>query len=137
MITNKNEWKNVLSKALKTLPADERRRVLEYYDELFADRIDDGQREADILAALGDPNDAAGKILADYDAYLGRDENPEPKEPDGQKEPTDMSELRRGGERTFETETDKRDDSRVEGNAVQNGKSGFSNSDAEPKRVEE
>ena len=131
MITNKNEWKNALSKALKTLPADERRRVFEYYDELFADRIDEGQREADILAALGDPNDAAGKILADYDAYLGRDENPEPKEPDGQKEPTDMSELRRGGEHTFETETDKRDDSRVEGNAVQNGKSGFSNSDAD------
>lgn len=128
MITNKNEWKNMLSKALKPLPAEERRRVLEYYDELFADRIDEGQREADILLSLGDPVDAANKILADYDAYLERDETAAPKEASEKKEEAGMPELRRADERTFETKTDEKSVDPFDGvPAPSDKKKGFSN----------
>ncbi len=72
----KYEWDRRLRKALKELPADERTRVFEYYDELFEDRMDGGAKEEAIIAAFGEPEAAAKKILADYKAYLDREEEP-------------------------------------------------------------
>ncbi len=70
----KYEWDRRLRKSLKELPADERQRVFEYYDELFEDKIDSGEKEEAVVARFGEPEAAARKILADYNAYLGRDE---------------------------------------------------------------
>lgn len=105
---NKNDWQKVLSKELKSLPDDERRRICEYYDELFEDRADAGQKEAEILQALGDPKAAAEKILSDYDAYLKRSDEPvEPSEPESPKTPDNGEDgLKRGDERTFESAID-------------------------------
>lgn len=128
MIMNKNDWKNALSKALKELPAEERRRVLEYYDELFADRIDDGQREADIIMSLGDPKEAATKILSDYEAYLKRDESSV--RPD-EKEEEPLS-LKRSTERDFETDTDSsRPDPFARETVASEKNKGFSNASGE------
>lgn len=116
---NINEWQKTLLKQLKSLPSDERRRIAEYYDELFADRMDAGQKEADIVDALGDPANAAEKILKDYDAYLKREDGEieaaeeAGKTEDISKEPYagDGKEsdggLRDEKEHTFETDTDK------------------------------
>ena len=50
----KYEWDRRLRKALKDLPAEERRRVFEYYDELFEDRMDGGAKEEAIVGAFGE-----------------------------------------------------------------------------------
>ena len=112
---NKNDWQRVLSKELKSLPDEERRRICEYYDELFEDRTDSGQNEAEILQTLGDPKTAAEKILSDYEAYLKRSDEPvessESKTP--RKLAVDEDGLKRGDERTFESATDILGDSGV------------------------
>lgn len=68
----KYEWDRRFKRLLKDLPRDEQRRVFEYYDELFEDKIDAGLKEAEIVAQFGEPEVAAEKILGDYSQYLSR-----------------------------------------------------------------
>lgn len=71
----KYEWERQLKKGISGLPKEEQQRVLEYYNELFADKIDAGLREQYIISEFGNPYDVANKILVDY--YNGDKENPE------------------------------------------------------------
>ena len=71
----KYEWERQLKKGISGLPKAEQQRVLEYYNELFADKIDAGLREQYIISEFGNPYDVANKILVDY--YNGDKENPE------------------------------------------------------------
>ncbi|MCM1533070.1 MAG: DUF1700 domain-containing protein [Corallococcus sp.] len=71
----KYEWERQLKKGISGLPKSEQQRVLDYYNELFADKIDAGLREQYIISEFGNPYDVANKILVDY---FNRDkENPE------------------------------------------------------------
>ncbi len=63
----KYEWETELKKNIHRLPADEIARVLEYYDELFADKIERGYGETEIISQFGNPADVADKIISDYD----------------------------------------------------------------------
>lgn len=81
-----NEWRDELKSNLLSVSASERRRVLDYYAEAYADRRDAGYTEREIIEDFGAPYDAAQRILSDrpsssYDDYddvydTRRDERP-------------------------------------------------------------
>lgn len=62
----KFEWERQLKKGLSGLPAAEQQRVLDYYGELFSDKIDAGMKEEDIVAEFGNPFEVANRILVDF-----------------------------------------------------------------------
>lgn len=66
----KFEWMSELKKNIRRLPDDEIRRVLEYYEELFADKSEQGGRENEIVAQFGNPVDVSDKILSEYEGEL-------------------------------------------------------------------
>lgn len=74
----KYEWERQLKKGISNLPKSEQQRVLDYYNELFADKIDAGMREQYIIAEFGNPYDVANKILVDY--YTEGKGNPDAEE---------------------------------------------------------
>lgn len=69
----KYEWETELKKNIHRLPADEIKRVMEYYAELFEDHVERGQTESQIINEFGNPVDVADKILSEYDGELTDD----------------------------------------------------------------
>ena len=65
----KHEWTIELKKHLAPLPLEDLARTLEYYDELFADKLEAGLGESQILYSFGNPSDAAKKILDEHALY--------------------------------------------------------------------
>lgn len=65
------EWRDELKNNLLCVSENERRRVLEYYAEAYADRREAGFSEREIIAEFGAPYDAAKRILDgdDRDQY--------------------------------------------------------------------
>ena len=74
----KYEWERQLKKGISGLPKSEQKRVLEYYNELFSDKIDAGMREQEIIAEFGNPYDVANKLLVDF--YKDEKDNREAEE---------------------------------------------------------
>lgn len=66
----KFEWEQELKKNLHRLPDEEVRRVRDYYDELFADKIERGLSETEIIRQFGNPVDVADKILSEYEGEV-------------------------------------------------------------------
>lgn len=62
---NYNEWRDELKDNLLSVSESERRRVLEYYAEAYADRREAGFSEREIIAGFGAPYDAAQRILSE------------------------------------------------------------------------
>lgn len=60
-----NEWRDEIKSNLLCVPEAERRRVLDYYAEAYADRREAGFTEREIIEEFGAPYDAAQRILAD------------------------------------------------------------------------
>ena len=60
-----NEWKDELKSNLLCVSDSERRRVLDYYAEAYADRRDAGFTEREIIEDFGAPYDAAKRILSE------------------------------------------------------------------------
>ncbi len=60
-----NEWRDELKSNLLCVSESERRRVLDYYAEAYADRRDAGFTEREIIEDFGAPYDAAQRILGD------------------------------------------------------------------------
>ena len=58
-----NEWRDELKNNLLSVSESERRRVLDYYAEAYADRREAGFSEREIIEDFGAPYDAAQKIL--------------------------------------------------------------------------
>ena len=58
-----NEWRDELKNNLLTVTDAERRRVLDYYAEAYADRREAGFTEREIIDGFGAPYDAAQRIL--------------------------------------------------------------------------
>lgn len=63
-----NEWRDELKSNLLSVSESERKRVLDYYAEAYADRREAGFSEREIIEYFGAPYDAAQRILcADTD----------------------------------------------------------------------
>lgn len=60
-----NEWRDELKSNLLSVSESERKRVLDYYAEAYADRREAGFSESEIINGFGAPYDAAKRILAD------------------------------------------------------------------------
>lgn len=60
-----NEWRDELKSNLLCVSESERRRVLDYYAEAYADRREAGFSEREIIEEFGAPYDAAQSMLAD------------------------------------------------------------------------
>ncbi|MDE7439980.1 MAG: DUF1700 domain-containing protein, partial [Clostridia bacterium] len=58
-----NEWRDELKSNLLCVSENERRRVLDYYAEAYADRREAGFSEREIIDDFGAPYDAAQRIL--------------------------------------------------------------------------
>lgn len=61
-------WEKQFSSALKGLTKQEKVAAVEYYRELYGDKIDAGESPEHILAEFGNPVDCAQKILAEHKA---------------------------------------------------------------------
>ena len=59
------EWEKKLKKYLSPLPKSEQNRIVEYYREMYGDKIDNGCSEAEILAEFGDPQVCAGRMISE------------------------------------------------------------------------
>ena len=66
-----NEWRDELNNNLLSVSDAERRRVLDYYAEAYADRREAGFSEREIIADFGAPYDAAQRILYENDDENG------------------------------------------------------------------
>ena len=79
-----NEWRDELKNNLLTVTEAERRRVLDYYAEAYADRREAGFTEREIIDGFGAPYDAAQRILYegadDYYQDSGRKTRPDNRE---------------------------------------------------------
>ena len=64
-----NEWRDELKNNLLSVTENERKRVLDYYAEAYADRREAGFSEREIIEEFGAPYDAAQRILGDADEY--------------------------------------------------------------------
>lgn len=62
---NKLEFLSELEKKLQALPDQEKAKALEYYFEIIDDRMDCGMTEAEAVAACGDIDEIAEKIILD------------------------------------------------------------------------
>ena len=63
------EWRDELKNNLLSVSENERRRVLDYYAEAYADRREAGFSEHEIIEDFGAPYDAAQRILCDRSDY--------------------------------------------------------------------
>ena len=61
----KKTWEKQLVKLLKALPYAERQSVLNYYNEIYSDKIEAGMAEEEIIAEFGFPEDCAARILSE------------------------------------------------------------------------
>lgn len=63
---NKEEYLKKLSKQIKKMSVDEKRDLLQDYEEHFRIGMEKGRTEEEISKALGDPKNVAKQIKADY-----------------------------------------------------------------------
>ena len=62
---NKQEFLNELRTQLQTAAAGSAESIVEYYDEMICDRVEDGMSEEDAVAALGSIDDIVKNTLLD------------------------------------------------------------------------
>lgn len=66
-MTTYKKWKKQLQKYISPLSKEEANAVLEYYDELYSDKKEEGLTEENILLSFGEPQVCALRILTDAD----------------------------------------------------------------------
>ena len=62
---NKNEFLNELERSLASLPAEERREIINDFQEHFQAGAENGKTEAQLCEELGDPKSCAAQYLAE------------------------------------------------------------------------
>lgn len=77
----KYEWERELKRNLARLPIDEQNRALAFYDELFADKAEQGYSEREVVKEFGNPFDVATAIIRDYETEHGAIASPPPSVP--------------------------------------------------------
>ncbi len=64
----KKIWEKRLLSKLRPLQKAERKKILDYYREMYGDKVEAGFSEGEILAEFGSPEDCAARILAEENA---------------------------------------------------------------------
>lgn len=75
---NKNAFEKELRKRLSGLSVAERQKILDYYDELYYEKLENGESEPDIIKNFGKPADIVNKLTgksAVLDDYVGEEED--------------------------------------------------------------
>ena len=62
----KREYLEKLARGLRPLPKEERRRQLDYYEEMLSDRMDEGLDETAAVAAMDPPETVIDRVLREY-----------------------------------------------------------------------
>lgn len=62
---DKNSFLNRLSRALSSLPQEERKERLAFYEEMIDDRMEEGLSEEEAVASLGSIEELVGKVYLD------------------------------------------------------------------------
>ena len=62
---NKSEFFKELDKALDGLPEQDKERIIDYYKEIIADRIESGQDEASAVESVGAIEEIVNQALTD------------------------------------------------------------------------
>ena len=94
-----NEWRDELKDNLLCVSESERRRVLDYYAEAYADRRDAGFSEREIIDEFGAPYDAAQRILSESGDYYEAPTQHEPTREEKRREERERREERQREER--------------------------------------
>ena len=110
-----NEWRDELKSNLLCVSETERRRVLDYYAEAYADRRDAGYTEREIIDEFGAPYDAAQRILSENTDY-GDTPLYEPPRWDGRREERERKKISRDEEREQREERQREERERREAN---------------------
>ena len=63
---NKTDFLENLKKGLGSISGNERQSVLDYYDEMISDRVENGKTEEEAVAELGSPESVVENILAEF-----------------------------------------------------------------------
>lgn len=66
----KKIWEKQLLAKLRPLPRAERKKVLEYYREIYGDKMEAGFSESEILAEFGSPEACAARILTEENVEI-------------------------------------------------------------------
>ncbi len=66
----KKIWEKRLLSNLRPLQKAERKKILEYYREMYGDKVEAGFSEAEILAEFGSPEACAARILAEENVEI-------------------------------------------------------------------
>ena len=97
-----NEWRDELKNNLLTVSDAERRRVLDYYAEAYADRREAGFTEREIIDDFGAPYDAAQRILFENsDDYYQENNRKETRNDARERTPREESRYDRHRDDTF------------------------------------
>ena len=64
----KREYLEKLARGLRPLPKEERRRQLDYYEEMLSDRMDEGLDETAAVAAMDPPETVIDRVLREFTA---------------------------------------------------------------------
>ena len=96
-----NEWRDELKSNLLCVSESERRRVLDYYAEAYADRRDAGFSEREIIDDFGAPYDAAQRILSESGDYYEAPSSREPTREERRREERERREERREEKREY------------------------------------
>ncbi len=77
----KSIWMSQLERALSRegMTREEKRTVLNYYEEMYQDKLDDGQKEEDIIKEFGFPEDVAQNVRENDGFAKPEDDKDEPK----------------------------------------------------------
>ena len=96
-----NEWRDELKDNLLCVSESERRRVLDYYAEAYADRRDAGYTEREIIDEFGAPYDAAQRILAESGDYFEAPPSREPTREERRREERERRQEKREEKREY------------------------------------
>ena len=66
----KKIWEKQLARHLTALPKAERKKIIDYYREMYGDKAEAGYSEAEILAEFGSPEACAARILAEENVEI-------------------------------------------------------------------
>lgn len=61
-------WEKQLLGYLKSQPSEDKKQIVDYYREMYCDKVERGENPEDVLLGFGDPKNCAAKIIMEHAA---------------------------------------------------------------------